>query len=350
MTNAFSPVTLGHLTLKNRFVRSATHEYFGEADGSLGDRQFEIIKELARNEVGLIISAHACVTKWGRSSPEQNRINEDRFIEGFARLAEIVHAHGGKFVTQISHAGGKAPSMANEGRIGRSPSGLPMKDGTSTLAFTLDEINEVKEDFIRAAVRMKSAGVDGVQIHGAHGYMLSEFVNFVENKRTDDYGGNAENRVRLIREILEGIKEACGKEFPVLLKINSNTTEDNERYVEELIEMLRLLQDSGLDAVELSGTGFSNLKDVPTPFFLEAATKIRRSVDLPIILVGGTRRIEDVERALEAGIEAVSMSRPFISDPDLVAKFKRREAARCIHCNKCFILPKTTGKRCIFEK
>ena len=350
MTNAFSPVTLGHLDIKNRLVRSATHEYFGEPDGSLGDRQFEIVEELARNEVGLIISAHACVTKWGRSSPEQNRISEDRFIEGFKRLTEIVHRHDGKFVAQISHAGGKAPSRVNEGRIARSPSGLPLKDQTPTLAFTLDEINEVKEDFIRAALRMKSAGVDGVQIHGAHGYMLSEFVNFVENKRTDDYGGNAMNRVRLIREILEGIKEACGKEFPVLLKINSNTTEDNGRYVEELIEMLKILKDSGLDAVELSGTGFSNLKDVPTPFFLETAAIVRRQVDLPIILVGGTRKIEDVERALEAGIEAVSISRRFISDPDLVARFKRREAARCIHCNQCFVLPKTTGKRCIFEK
>lgn len=350
MNHAFTPIQLGHLTLKNRLVRSATHEYFGQADGSQGDRQYEIIDELARNEVGLIISAHACVTKWGRSSPEQNRIDEDRFTEGFARLAKIVHKHDGKFIAQISHAGGKSPSPVNQGRVGRSPSGIPLKDQTPTLAFTLEEINEVKEDFIRAALRMKSAGVDGVQIHGAHGYMLSEFVNFVDNKRTDDYGGSAENRVRLIREILEGIKKACGQEFPVLLKINSNTTEDDERYVEDLIMMLHLLKDAGLDAVELSGTGFSNLKDVPTPFFLKTAIKVRQEVDLPIVLVGGVRTIEDVQRALDAGIEAVSMSRPFISDPDLVIKFKRGEAARCIHCNKCFVLPKTTGKRCIFEK
>ena len=349
MSICFTPVTLGHLTLENRIVRSATNDYFGELDGSIGKRQFDIIRELAKNEIGLIISAHAAVSAWGRAGTNQNRIDDDRFIEGFRKLSEIIHHEGGRFVVQISHAGGKAPIEANDNRPPKSPSGIPLKDDSMPQVLTIEEIGEIKNDFIAAAIRLKSAGVDGVQLHAAHGYLLSEFVDFNQNQRTDEYGGSAANRIRLVREILEGIKEACGDTFPVLVKINANTTHKNKRYEEELALMLEILKEAGVDAVELSGTGVAKMKDEKAPYFVKIAAALRKQVDLPIIVVGGVRDMDEIDRALDKGIDCVAMCRAFICEPDLVSRLRRGKKAKCIQCNKCFTLPKTKGKRCVFH-
>jgi len=349
MPICFTPVSLGHLTLENRIVRSATNDYFGELDGSIGKRQYEIIRDLAKNEVGLIISAHACISAWGKAGINQNRIYDDKFIAGFAKLAEIVHNEGGRFVVQISHAGGKAPAEANDDKTPRSPSGMTLKDDTQPQVMTLEEISEVKKDFIAAAVRLKTAGVDGVQLHAAHGYLLSEFVDFNQNERTDEYGGSAQNRIRLVREILEGIKKVCGSDFPVLVKINGNTTHKNKRYEEDLAVMLGDLKEAGVDAVELSGTGIAKMKDEKAPYFMKIAASLRKEVGLPIIVVGGVRDMDEIEKALEKGIDCVAMSRAFICEPDLVSRLRRGKKAKCVQCNKCFTLPKTKGKRCVFH-
>ena len=349
MSICFTPVSLGHLNVENRIVRSATNDFFGEPDGSIGKRQVEIIRKLAKSEIGLIISAHAAVSPWGRAGGNQNRINDDRFSAGFKKLAEIVHNEGGRFVVQISHAGGKAPVEANDGRLPKSPSGIMQKEDITPQVLTIEEITEIKNDFIAAAVRLKTAGVDGVQLHAAHGYLLSEFVDPNQNERTDEYGKTAADRIRLVREILEGIKEACGADFPVLVKINANTTHKNKRYEEDLAEMLAILKQAGIDAVELSGTGIAKMKDEKAPYFIKIAASLRKEVGLPIIVVGGVRDMTEIEHALEKGIDCVAMSRAFICEPDLVSRLRRNKKAKCIQCNKCFTLPVTKGKRCVFH-
>lgn len=343
--NAFKAVKLKHLTLKNHFVRSATHDYMQAEDGYMSPEQLKLYENLAKNEVAMIVTGHLYVSPEGRASADQNSISSDEYMTRFQEVVQTVDQYGSLLIAQLAHAGAKARV---ERPVGPSP--LTLRDDVTCHELTKEEIHQIKEAFIQAAIRAKKAGFHGVQVHMAHGYLLSEFTTPEHNLRTDEYGGTVENRFRLPREILTGIKEACGEDYPVFVKINSNVPTQNEAYEQDLRYILNQCHFLNVEAVELSGYDLFTKKRQDHLYYLERAARLKQQVDIPLILVGGIRTLEDVNQVLASGIELVSMSRPFICEPDLIHKLKESQEARCISCNSCYGLYYRKGKKCVFHQ
>ena len=350
MSKVFEPAELGGMTLRNHIVRSATNDYGGNEDGTVSAFQMDIYEKLAKNEVGLIITGHACVCPDGRNDPRQNGMYDDRFIEGQRALTDMVHSYGAKIVQQINHSGAKCPP-AVIGGTPAAPSAVEVMPGILPRELTVEEIVRIEDDFAAAAVRSKAAGYDGVQIHCAHGYLFSQFIDPAHNKRTDAYGGSIENRFRIVAETIAKVRAAVGPEYPVLLKIHTNVAEGDEGFEAELVEMLRTAQALGVTAAELSGFDFAKQPRAKEGrlFFFERAARVCKAVSLPCILVGGIRTIEEMDRVLDAGLVLVSMARPFVCQPDIIPILKAGGASKCIGCFGCFKIYQTKGKRCVLH-
>lgn len=354
MQRAFQPAKLGPIALKNRFFRSATHDYFANPDGSISSRQIDIIEELAIHRVGAIITAITAVRADGISIENQNRLDDDRYIDSLKKVCDVAHQHGSKLFVQLAHGG--ARTLLEADSMIYSPSSIQINENISTIEMSLHDIALIIDDFVNAARRAKLAGADGVQLHAAHGYLLSQFISPITNSRLDEYGGSATNRFRLVKEIIHKI--VTDVDLPVILKLNSNLIRgnhfierENEGYLADLIEMIKDAKAVGCLAVELSGTGFQQLTQVTHPYFIAQAIEIKKHVDIPVILVGGIRNIKHIQQVMDANIDFISMSRPFICESDLIDKFKSGQfKARCILCNQCFVLPTSKGRRCVFHK
>ncbi len=358
MSVLFQPVTVGGMRLKNRFVRSATHDYLGRADGTISQSQMELYRGLAAGGVGLIVTGHAYVQHpLGRASVNQNGIYDDRFVEGYRTLTDAMHAEGAALVLQISHAGRQtpqdwpddqtpvAPSAVREGQTGRTPR-----------ALTDEEIRSLIEAYVAAMVRAKAAGCDGVQLHVAHGYLLSSFLSPYTNRRTDAWGGSLENRCRILREIVTRGRRAVGDGYPVLVKINTTDGFAGEGYLTpaDVVTAVQGLVEWGVNAVEVSGghreaRGVMSRPAVLAPeqeaYFADAARALKAAVDVPVILVGGLRSRSVMEEVVTSGTaDLVALSRPLISEPDLVNRLRAGQAkAICSSCNACF---NPVGLRC----
>lgn len=355
MSILFSPVRIGSLDVPNRFVRSATHDYLADDDGFVTGPQVELYRRLAEGEVGLIISGHAYVQPSGKASPRQMAVFDDRFVEGLARIAAAVHAYPSKVILQIAHAGRQTkPKLC--GCVPVSPS--PVYDPESKVMpreLSADEIRTLVTDFIAAAVRAKRAGFDGVQLHAAHGYLISSFLSPHTNRRTDEWGGPVENRARVLLEVLRGVKKACGRDFPVLVKLNSTDFLEGGLTVEDAVRVAGLIDEAGIDAIEVSG-GMAEAKkgsiwpglrsEEDEGYFVDSAARIKKAVRVPVFGLGGIRTLAVAERMVADGrVDLVSLSRPLIRDPYLVKHFREGLTARseCISCNKCHSL---RGIRC----
>lgn len=304
-----------------------------------------IYEELARNEVGLIISGHLYVSSEGRASDDQNAINTDEVIPRLKQVVAGVHQYGGKFIAQLAHAGAKARVECPVG-----PSKLVLRGDTPCSELTHEQMRSIRHDFINAAKRAKLAGFDGVQVHMAHGYLLSEFTTPEHNLRQDEYGGSVENRFRFPREIILGIKQACGEQYPIFVKINSNVPTNDESYESDLLYMINEFESLGVEAVELSGCDLGTKKYTDHNYYLERVSRLAELTDMPLILVGGIRSLSDIEHVLQNGIAMVSFSRPFICEPNLIHQLKSGHKSKCVSCNNCYGLYYQKGKRCIRTK
>lgn len=361
----FDPINVCNLELQNRFVRSATHEFMAEEDGTPTSRLGDLYEELAKNEVGLIITGYSYVLPGGQSDRLQQAIYDDRFIEPYRKITERVHRYKSKIVLQIVH-GGRQADISDDFPTPIAPS--VVKNGRSSAIpreMTEQEILEMIEAFTKAAVRAKAAGFDGVQLHCAHGFLLSSFISPYTNIRTDRWGGSVENRTRIVTEIVRRIKEETGEDFPILVKMNAtdgfppNSSKAGLGLdVPESIEVATLLEKAGVCAIEVSGGigeagGVTIRTAINSPskeaYFKNYSKMIKAAVHIPVILVGGIRSIYVMSCLLENGCaDLISMSRVFISEPDFIPKIKsdRTKKARCVSCNLCFD-PK--GIRCNFE-
>jgi 2,4-dienoyl-CoA reductase-like NADH-dependent reductase (Old Yellow Enzyme family) len=361
----FDPITVCNLDLRNRFVRSATHEFMAGRDGNPTHRLGDLYEELAKNEVGLIITGYSYVLPGGQSDIYQQGIYDDRFIEPYMKITEKVHRYRSKIVLQLVH-GGRQATASEEYPAPMAPSGI--KNGHSAVVpreMTEQEILEVIEAFTKAAVRAKKAGFDGVQLHCAHGFLLSNFISPYTNRRTDRWGGSVENRARIVTEIVRRIKEQNEADFPVLVKMNATDgfqpgthKADLGIEISQVVETAKLLEKAGVCAVEVSGGiseagGVTIRTAINSPakeaYFKEYSKAIKKAINIPVILVGGVRSLSVMEYLLENEFaDLVSMSRSFICEPDLVLKLKSGETkkARCVSCNLCFDLE---GIKCNFE-
>jgi 2,4-dienoyl-CoA reductase-like NADH-dependent reductase (Old Yellow Enzyme family) len=335
----FEKVALKNICLRNRLVRSATETLMGTPEeGRLTQGQVQLYERLAAEDVGLIIYENTAVSPEGRSFVNQTAIWDDSYVEGFAALTERVHRYpGARVIIQLGHGGGKDGIEKHNGN--RTPLRVNAMDAK--------DLGHVREAFVQAALRAQKAGFDGVQLHSAHGYLLDQFFSLPGNKRADVYGGVPQNRFRLCGEIVEQIKERCGDNFPVFIKINGDNEFENEAHFEALCLAAQTCKDLGVEAMEISGVHSARKAPFDGPYFLDTACRLKKVVDLPLAVVGGVRSRRDAESIVEAGMALVSISRPLIADEDFITRtLKNGERSRCISCNRCFTLPVTEKRRC----
>jgi len=334
--------------MANRFVRSATWEGMAGEDGSATPRLIETMTALAKGGVGLIISSHSYIRPEGQATPWQLGIYKDELIPGLRQMTEAVHSCGGKIIMQLAHAG----NFAAEALTGQPPLVVSDYEGlakTPRREITAHDIREIVASFADAARRAKSAGFDGVQIHSAHGYLLSQFLSPIFNRRRDDYGGDIRNRARVHLEVFQAIRAAVGKDYPILIKMNCRDFAKNGLSAEASVQVAGFLADAGLDGIELSGGLLTNMKLSPSrpginsadkeAYFEEDLRTFRKEIHIPLILVGGVRSFEVAERLVEDGVaDYISMSRTFIREPDLVNRWKSGDLrkAECKSDNLCF--------------
>ena len=341
MSDLFSSIEVGAMTMANRFVRSATHDWMADDDGTVSDSQVELYRKLGAGGLGLIVTGHAYVRRDGKCSVGMTGIDEDRKIPGLSRIARAVHESGNaRAVVQINFGGAQMRAGLQSGEL-LAPS--PRDDVPQARAFTADEALELVDAYAQAARRAREAGFDGVQLHGAHGYFLNQTLSPLTNRREDEYGGET-GRTRLARAIAVRVKELAGRDFPLLIKIASHDRMPGGLSLEESVAVTRELQDLGLDAVEVSGgmrPGMNTrkpLKPENEGFFLEEAGRFKAALSIPVICVHGFRSLSRMQAALASGkTDMISLCRPLIREPDLVRRLQAGEAqaATCISCNRC---------------
>ncbi len=353
----FDHLSIGPLGLPNRIVRSATHDYRANSDGSPSAEQFGIYTQLSQHDIGLIISGFLYVAPNGTCAPGQFALLDDSDLALFRRLTAAVHDNGGRIVAQLA-LGGRQCRRETKSAPAGVPSMLPGDNPGELREMTPDDIEQAIRDFIRAAGQTREAGFDGVQLHAAHGYLLSQFLSPVTNKRTDEWGGSIENRARILVRTVQGIKSKTGA-FPVLVKLNGDDGGiPGGLTIDDSTKAACLLEHAGLDAVEVS----RGMKGSPQPtvvnsintpekeaYLLPLAATMKKHLSIPVISVGGFRSAAVMRQALSSGVcDLVSLSRPFVCEPDLVQKLKAgKQKADCISCSRCF---NPRGIRCAIKK
>jgi len=348
MPDIFGPAFINKLELRNRFVRSATWEGLAAPDGACTPEVIKLLAELARGGIGLIISSHTFVSPEGRATGRQLGIYNDALAKTLEPLTEAVHKGHGKIALQLAHAGIFAftketgePALAVSAVDGFTQS--PLREATT------DDIAKLVQAFATAALRAREAGFDAVQVHAAHGYLLSQFLSPAFNRRTDEYGGPIENRARCLTEIISAIRKNLGRDFPLIVKLNSRDDVENGLTLEDSVMVGKMLAQAGVDAIELSGGTLISGKMSPSrtkidspereAYFREAAQAFKKEVPLPLILVGGIRSFATAHALIKNGTaDFVSMSRAFICEPGLVKRWKSGDLrpSECVSDNRCF--------------
>ena len=357
MHKIFTPFEINRLKLKNRFVRSATVDNMAE-NGMVSDAQVELYTNLGKGGIGLIISHGIFPTKSGQAAPGQLGAHIDETIPSLTRLVKAVHNGGGKIAAQLLHGG----QRSREELSGYPPLGpseiIDPNTGVSVKGLSGDEIYELIDGYGQAARRVIEAGFDGIQLHGAHGWLLSAFMSPVCNLREDEWGGSVENRARFVTMIYEKIRDIVGPDFPILIKFGLKDYHPEGRSIAEGIETARILESTGFDAIEAS-EGIENIQghhirqDALHPYYLDECREARKVLSLPIILVGGMRNLADMQAVIDEDIaDAVSMCRPFINDPAIVQKFEQgiTDHTDCNSCNKCLGLMRQSKLGCVLVK
>jgi len=363
------------MELKNRFVRSATAECLASEDCRVTDRYLRAYDRLAKGGVGLIVTGNYYISAMGRAVPRIIVTDRDEIIDDLRQVAEVVHKTDAKIVAQLNHGGRQCDPKV----IGATPVAPSAVRDKFTLVkpreMTVAEIEQAIADFGASARRVKEAGFDGVQIHGAHGYLVNEFLSGYTNRRADEWGGPLDTRMRFLIEVYNSIRSAVGPDFPVLIKINSNDFAKGGVTLDECVATCKKLDELGIDAIEISGgiyeAGLVNVRgDVPMDvvrrnrnfierallllvassmrkaarfedaYFLPQAAAVKEAVKAPVIAVGGMRVRAVMEEAIRSGkADFVSLSRPFIRQPNLVNQMAKDESAHisCASCNRCTI-------------
>ena len=354
----FTAHRIGTLELPNRLVRSATAERMADDEGRPEPPLHELYKKLAEGGVGLIITGHAYVHEGGRCHRKMTGIHRDELIPDLRKLVEVVHQAGGRVAVQINHGGRQCVADAIPGDP-VAPSPVPLRKGAPRpRELSEEEIRELIRAYGRAAGRAKEAGFDAVQIHAAHGYLINQFNSPAANWRRDAWGGSLARRLRFLEEVVVAVRDEVGSDYPVFIKLGIQDFVRDGLPLEEGVEIVRHLRDMGLDAVEISGGigGQSVRKDILRPedeaYFLEQARRAREATDLPLILVGGIRSREVMDRILEEGTaDFISLCRPLIREPDLPRKLQEGKLkADCISCNRCWPGPGEYGIACRAEE
>ena len=385
----FEPMNIGKCEIKNRIVMAPMLVGLGTIDGTVTEKQLDYYEERAKGGTGLIITEITRVNDvTGAAAFAQMAASHDYHIEGMRKLADRIHKHDAKIFVQLHHPGrqnigllvGTVPACialekAYKGfpdllykitpTVGKimidnnivPPSVCPSKVEPSYFAggfvrgLTKKEIKKLIQNFIDAAVRVKKSGCDGVQLHASHGYLLQQFLSPYTNRRTDEYGGSLENRMRFILEIIAGIKEKCGKDFPVIVRLTVDECYEKIGYpdrgykLEDGVKMAKILEKAGIDAIDVSSASYDTFNYWLEPISFEPgwrkymAKAIKENVNIPVIAANLIRSPKQAEEQLEEGVQDfISLGRPHIAEPHWANKAKEgreKEIKRCICCLNC---------------
>ncbi len=358
MKTLFDNTTIVGMNLNNRFFRSATYDGQADKQGHLTPELLQTYEKLAQGGVGTIITGMVCVTELDQPVPRPMALYSDIFINEYKKMTEAVHNYGANIVAQLS-CGGAQTNFVIEGKVVWGPSAIEdMGYKTTPQEMSKDDISFVQKCFADAAFRAKKAGFDGVQIHAAHGYLLSKFLTPYYNRRSDEYGGSTANRARMIFETYQSIRDKVGLDYPVLIKINSGDYLDQGMVFEECKYICKQLEQMGIDAIEISGgTVSSRPNEGPSrkisteqeSYYKTYAAEIAADIGVPVILVGGNRDFESLTEILnQTKISYFAFSRPLIREYDLVNRWQSGDTSRatCISCRKCF----GANGICVFNK
>ncbi len=338
------PTRIGKLNLRNRIVMPPMVTGFGNPDGSVSEVTKAYYGERAKGGVGLIIVEATAVMLSGRGSPFALSLYDDRFIAGFKDLIDEVHQYGAKIAVQLVHVGRQAPSKFT-GTQTVAPSAVPYEGGEMPRELTRDEIREIIENFAESARRAKEAGFDAIEIHGAHGYLISEFLSPRVNKRGDQYGGGIAGRATLALEIVRKARTKVGKDFPILFRISADEYLPGGLTLGESCVVARMLQEAGVDCMDVSGGTHESMdmfiqpSSVPPGCLVHLAEAVKKAVNIPVITVG---RMGDPLLAesilLQGKADLVAMGRSLIVDPELPQKAmagRLDEIRPCLACRHC---------------
>lgn len=359
----FEPGRIGTLQLPNRLMRSATAERMAEPDGRPRAALQDVYRALSLGGVGLIISGHMYIDPSGKAHAEMTGIHDDGLIPELAELTAAVHDAGGRIAAQINHGGMQCSQETVAETVAPSPIEAPFLSRRPR-GLTAGEIDGLIEAYAAAARRALEAGFDAVQLHGAHGYLISQFLSPFTNRRTDQWGGDLEARLRFLDAVCRAVRQEVGAEYPVFIKLGMVDGVEGGLTVEEGEGIVAALADMGLDGIEISGGigGGESLNiragiryEAEEGYFRPLAQRARGFTPLPIALVGGFRSRQVMEEVLAAGdADFISMCRPLICEPDLPNRLREgvQAEASCISGNRCW--PKEAGEgiacRCPIEK
>ena len=393
MSVLFEKTEFKGVELKNRLVRSATHEGMADQNGFPTEKLFKLYERLAQGGVGLIITGYCYVSRDGKSHAMMG-IDRDEHIPKYRELVSHVHKNGAKIAMQINHCGRQTTKEMTETQT-IAPSAV--KDNMfleKPRAMTEEDIETVIKNFGLASKRVRASDFDAVQLHGAHGYLINQFLCPHTNRRKDKWGGSIENRMRIVKRIYNACREQVGEDYPIFIKINAYDNMKHGLKMKEGIIMAEMMADMGFDGIEvscgISEDGGSTLRgDIPIDVLLdefpsykksnpvfkfilrhfgeklvkplpfsqsfnrEAARRIKSKVSIPIFLVGGMIDPSAMEDAIEKGdADYISLSRPLINDPKFPLKIREgsREPSKCLHCNLCLFRVVTGPLRCYYGK
>jgi len=341
------PYRINSMKLRNHIMRSATWDGTADKRGEATPDSMVIYRALASGDVGLIVTGYAFVSHpLGQANPGQYGIYNDACISGWKQIVKEVHQRGdSKIAMQIVHAGINSGYLAQKGREMLAVSKIERVQYPHR-AMTEDEILGIIDDFAAAAIRVKEAGFDAVQLHGAHGYLISQFASPLYNLRTDRWGGTPENRRRFVLEVTGKIRKTVDNDFPILIKFGVQDDREGGMSLKEGIETCRQMVGAGIDAIEISG-GVGNAplsikeNEIDKTVFRERASEVKKEVTVPVAVVHGIRSLKMAEDIVASGdADMVSMCRPFIREPHLVLRWEQGDTkqAACISCAKCMRL------------
>ena len=331
----FTPITLPNgTTIKNRFFKSAMSEGMGTRDFQPKKNIATLYKRWAEGGTGLIITGNIMVDPKGTAEPGNIVFDKNSNMEILKNWAKQGQQHGAKVMVQLNHPGKQAPKTVSKQTV--APSAVPLGNGLNKLfstprALTTSEVEELIQKFVTSAKVAKEAGFSGVQIHAAHGYLISQFLSPHDNRRTDKYGGSLENRMRFLKEIYLGMREKLGKDFTIGIKINSTDFKEDGLTEEDSLKTIIELANLGLDFVEISGGTYerpammgATSKSTNQVFFAEYSKKLKQKIEIPVVVTGGIRSINAMNTLLNDNTtDFIGIARPLTIDPNIPNKIKQ---------------------------
>ena len=350
----FSPIMIGKVKLKNRLAMSPMGIGLANLDGSPSDDMIEYYEARARGGAGLIFPEITRINDvHGVGMLRQLSVTKDRHIAPLAKLAQAIHKHGSKIFIQLHHPGRETANALVGGQKVVSASAIPCKTTKAeTRALETEEVKQLVQQFVDGAVRVQKAGCDGVELHCAHGYLLQQFLSPYTNKRTDEYGGSFENRMRFVAEIIDGIRAACGPDFPLGIRLSveeflsqTGVTEDYI-HIQDGVQIAKYFEAKGIDFIDVSvglyETGITAIEPISFAqgWRKEIVKAVKDNVSIPVIAVNAVREPEIVEGLIEGGVsDVVAMGRTWLAEPEWgkkVQEGRQNELRKCINCLRCF--------------